>query len=36
MWDDEFILTAEDFTHINENGEKEFLSAEQFNLFTEE
>ena len=32
----EFILTPEDFTHINENGEKEYLSHDQFNIFIEE
>lgn len=31
----EFILTPEDFTHINENGEKEYLSADSFELFVE-
>lgn len=31
----EFILTADDFFHINENGEKEFFSAELFDLFIE-
>ena len=29
----EFILTAEDFTHINEKGEKEYLPAEKFEIF---
>lgn len=32
----EFILTDEDFTHINENGEKEYLSADNFEIFIEE
>lgn len=32
----EFILTPEDFTHINENGEKEYLSSDQFNIFIEQ
>lgn len=32
----EFILTDEDFTHINENGEKEYLSADDFDIFIEE
>lgn len=32
----EFILTDEDFTHINENGEKVFLSADNFDIFIEE
>jgi beta-glucosidase len=32
----EFVLTDEDFTHINENGEKEYLSADNFDIFIEE
>lgn len=32
----EFILTAEDFTHTNENGEKEYLPADRFEIFIEE
>ena len=32
----EFTLTDEDFTHINENGEKEYLSADNFDIFIEE
>lgn len=32
----EFMLTADDFTHINENGEKEFLSSDCFEIFIEE
>ncbi len=32
----EFILTPEDFTHINEDGEKEYLSFEKFDIFIEE
>lgn len=32
----EFILTDEDFTHINENGDKEYLSDKDFELFIEE
>ncbi|MBO5935993.1 MAG: glycoside hydrolase family 3 C-terminal domain-containing protein, partial [Clostridia bacterium] len=32
----EFILTPEDFTHINEKGEKEYLPAEKFEIFIEE
>ena len=32
----EFILTAEDFTHINEKGEKEYLSSDRFEIFIEE
>lgn len=32
----EFLLTDEDFTHINEKGEKEHLSEKDFSLFTEE
>jgi beta-glucosidase len=31
----EFILTPEDFTHINEDGEKEYLSSDKFNIFIE-
>ncbi len=31
----EFILTKEDFTHINEKGEKEYLNADEFSIFTE-
>ena len=31
----EFILTPNDFIHINEDGEKEYLSAEGFELFIE-
>ena len=31
----EFNLTSNDFSHINENGEKEILSAENFELFIE-
>ncbi len=30
-----FDLTAEDFTHINDSGEKEYLPADSFNLFFE-
>ena len=30
-----FILTDEDFTHINENGDKEYLSADNFEIFIE-
>ena len=32
----EFILTDEDFTHITENGEKEYLSSDRFEIFIEE
>ena len=32
----EFILTPDDFTHINEDGEKEYLSSDKFNIFIEE
>ena len=32
----EFILTADDFTHINGNGEKEYLSSDKFSIFIEE
>ena len=32
----EFVLTDEDFTHINEKGEKEYLSDEKFELFVQE
>jgi beta-glucosidase len=32
----EFVLTPEDFSHINENGEKEYLSADNFDIFIEE
>ena len=32
----EFTLTDEDFTHINEKGEKEYLPAERFEIFIEE
>ena len=31
----EFILTNEDFTHINENGEKGYLSHKDLELFIE-
>lgn len=30
-----FVLNAEDFTHINEIGEKEYLSADSFEFFFE-
>lgn len=30
-----FVLGKEDFTHINEKGEKEYLSPDAFNLFFE-
>ena len=32
----EFVLTPENFSHINENGEKEYLSADNFDIFIEE
>ncbi len=32
----EFILNADDFTHINEKGEKEYLSSDRFEIFIEE
>jgi beta-glucosidase len=32
----EFVLTDEDFTHISEKGEKEYLSDEKFELFVQE
>ncbi len=32
----EFILTAEDFSHINEDGDKEYLPADKFEIFIEE
>ena len=32
----EFVLTDEDFTHINEKGEKEYLSDEKFELFIQQ
>ena len=32
----EFILTADDFIHINEDGEKEYLSSDKFSIFIEE
>ena len=31
----EFVLNAEDFSHINENGEKEYLPSDRFDLFIE-
>lgn len=31
----EFILTPNDFAHINEDGEKEYLSSDKFNIFIE-
>ena len=32
----EFILTTEDFAHITEDGEKEYLSSDKFSIFIEE
>lgn len=31
----EFVLSSEDFTHIDENGKKEYLSPSDFELFTD-